>query len=322
MRLLNPACFIHLKMCGKREWREQEKWLKQCRCLSLIKIFRNCLNGYKIRSPSILTLNCLSLSQPQLKNNQKKSRLNPEPRPGLATREDAGIAVVPRCLLLQPSAMRTHGRTLPFSRAGGPRPKSKSERRWRNKMLQRTPHSWSAFCPLPLLPQREVLRLGRRYTHPTRGCAQPKMKIRKLKIENLRGLSHVECDFDQPTNVIVGPNAVGKTTILEAVRLAKGCCETSNFLNWWFKPVFSRRMVLEGVGFGVAGLTAVPATRQDRRHCRWPMSPPAGWTSIDHSQCTAEDQRLPQSSASRRLHASDNRNGGRVGCRFCRSGEP
>jgi predicted ATPase len=48
------------------------------------------------------------------------------------------------------------------------------------------------------------------------------MKIRKLTIENLRGLSHVECDFDQPTNIIVGPNAIGKTTVLEAIRLAKG----------------------------------------------------------------------------------------------------
>ena len=47
------------------------------------------------------------------------------------------------------------------------------------------------------------------------------MKIRKLQIENLRGLSHVECDFDQATNIIVGPNAIGKTTILEAIRLAK-----------------------------------------------------------------------------------------------------
>lgn len=47
------------------------------------------------------------------------------------------------------------------------------------------------------------------------------MKILKLKIENLRGLSDVDFKFDQPTNVIVGPNAIGKTTILEAVRLAK-----------------------------------------------------------------------------------------------------
>jgi predicted ATPase len=47
------------------------------------------------------------------------------------------------------------------------------------------------------------------------------MKIRKLEIDNLRGLSHVECDFDKPINVIVGPNAIGKTTILEAVRLTK-----------------------------------------------------------------------------------------------------
>lgn len=47
------------------------------------------------------------------------------------------------------------------------------------------------------------------------------MRIKKLKIENLRGLSNVSFEFDQLTNVIVGPNAIGKTTILEAVRLVK-----------------------------------------------------------------------------------------------------
>jgi predicted ATPase len=47
------------------------------------------------------------------------------------------------------------------------------------------------------------------------------MKIRKLTINNFRGLSHIECEFDQATNIIVGPNAIGKTTVLEAVRLAK-----------------------------------------------------------------------------------------------------
>ena len=47
------------------------------------------------------------------------------------------------------------------------------------------------------------------------------MKIRTLRIENFRGLSQIHCEFDKPTNVIVGPNAIGKTTLLEAVRLAK-----------------------------------------------------------------------------------------------------
>src|SRR4051794_36704264 len=47
------------------------------------------------------------------------------------------------------------------------------------------------------------------------------MKIRKLTIDNFRGLSHIECEFDKSTNIIVGPNAIGKTTVLEAVRLAK-----------------------------------------------------------------------------------------------------
>ena len=47
------------------------------------------------------------------------------------------------------------------------------------------------------------------------------MKLRKLCVENFRGLSAVEFEFDEKTNVIVGPNAVGKTTVLEAIRLAK-----------------------------------------------------------------------------------------------------
>lgn len=47
------------------------------------------------------------------------------------------------------------------------------------------------------------------------------MKIRQLTIKNFRGLSDVVFDFDKSTNVIVGPNAIGKTTVLESVRLAK-----------------------------------------------------------------------------------------------------
>ena len=55
------------------------------------------------------------------------------------------------------------------------------------------------------------------------------MKIQKLKIENLRGLSDVGFEFDQPTNVIVGPNAIGKTTILEAIRLVKALLMPRHF---------------------------------------------------------------------------------------------
>jgi AAA15 family ATPase/GTPase len=47
------------------------------------------------------------------------------------------------------------------------------------------------------------------------------MKLRNLRVDNFRGLSQVEFDFDKPLSIIVGPNAIGKTTILEAVRLAK-----------------------------------------------------------------------------------------------------
>lgn len=47
------------------------------------------------------------------------------------------------------------------------------------------------------------------------------MKLRNLRIENFRGLGLVDFDFDKPLGVIVGPNAIGKTTILEAIRLTK-----------------------------------------------------------------------------------------------------
>lgn len=47
------------------------------------------------------------------------------------------------------------------------------------------------------------------------------MKIRNLSINNFRGLSAIACDFDRSMNVIVGPNAIGKTTVLEAIRLTK-----------------------------------------------------------------------------------------------------
>jgi predicted ATPase len=48
------------------------------------------------------------------------------------------------------------------------------------------------------------------------------MKLKSLKIKNFRGLNDVEAAFDRDVSVIVGPNAVGKTSVLEAIRLAKG----------------------------------------------------------------------------------------------------
>lgn len=47
------------------------------------------------------------------------------------------------------------------------------------------------------------------------------MKIVLMNISNFRGLQNVSLEPDKDTNVIVGPNAIGKTTILEAVRLLK-----------------------------------------------------------------------------------------------------
>jgi predicted ATPase len=47
------------------------------------------------------------------------------------------------------------------------------------------------------------------------------MKLKQLRIKNFRGLSDIDVKFDRDVSVIVGPNAIGKTSILEAIRLTK-----------------------------------------------------------------------------------------------------
>ena len=47
------------------------------------------------------------------------------------------------------------------------------------------------------------------------------MHLNRVRIQNFRGLEDITVEFTRRANVIVGPNAIGKTTILEAIRLAK-----------------------------------------------------------------------------------------------------
>ena len=47
------------------------------------------------------------------------------------------------------------------------------------------------------------------------------VRLTQLVVRNFRGLESIEVAFDNRVNIIVGPNAVGKTTVLEAIRLAK-----------------------------------------------------------------------------------------------------
>lgn len=45
------------------------------------------------------------------------------------------------------------------------------------------------------------------------------MRLRHLKIENFRGVSHFECDLGDGMNAFVGVNGSGKTTILNAIEI-------------------------------------------------------------------------------------------------------
>ncbi|HZB87860.1 MAG TPA: AAA family ATPase [Terracidiphilus sp.] len=48
------------------------------------------------------------------------------------------------------------------------------------------------------------------------------MRFTKVKVKNFKALTDLEVDLSGRCNVLVGPNAVGKTTVLDAIRLAKG----------------------------------------------------------------------------------------------------
>jgi len=47
------------------------------------------------------------------------------------------------------------------------------------------------------------------------------MHLKRLRVSNFRSLEEIDVEFDSLVSVIIGPNAIGKTTILEAIRLAK-----------------------------------------------------------------------------------------------------
>lgn len=47
------------------------------------------------------------------------------------------------------------------------------------------------------------------------------MHLSKLSVKNFRALDDIDVEFGPGINVIVGPNAIGKTTVLEAIRLPR-----------------------------------------------------------------------------------------------------
>jgi len=81
------------------------------------------------------------------------------------------------------------------------------------------------------------------------------MHINHIAIRNFKALTDIDCDLNPRVNVIVGPNAVGKTTILQAIRLTKALLaprlqnETQQVLVSLgaASPHFPQRMFLNGL---------------------------------------------------------------------------
>ena len=66
--------------------------------------------------------------------------------------------------------------------------------------------------------------LGARIDYPTLTIQKHRenaLHLRTLTIKNFRALDDITVDFTTRVSVIVGPNAAGKTTVIEAARLAK-----------------------------------------------------------------------------------------------------
>jgi predicted ATPase len=83
------------------------------------------------------------------------------------------------------------------------------------------------------------------------------MQLRNLIVRNFRALEEIDCELGPHVNVIVGPNAVGKSTVLQAIRLTKALLapRTSSEQNQTLislgaaSPHFPQRLFLNGLAF-------------------------------------------------------------------------
>jgi hypothetical protein len=65
------------------------------------------------------------------------------------------------------------------------------------------------------------LPVKRGWRQTREGILGGRMWLKTAIIKNFRGIENLSIQFEKRADVIVGPNAIGKTTLLEAIRLTK-----------------------------------------------------------------------------------------------------
>ncbi len=83
------------------------------------------------------------------------------------------------------------------------------------------------------------------------------MQLRNLIVKNFRVLEDIDCELGPQMNVIVGPNAVGKSTVLQAIRLTKSLLapriqseQQQTFISLGAaSPHFPQRLFLTGLAY-------------------------------------------------------------------------
>ena len=63
------------------------------------------------------------------------------------------------------------------------------------------------------------------------------MKIKKIRIENFRGIEHFECEFGENITTIAGDNGTGKTTVADAISWILFDRNTTDEKNWLPKTI-------------------------------------------------------------------------------------
>jgi hypothetical protein len=99
------------------------------------------------------------------------------------------------------------------------------------------------------------------------------MRLKNIHVRNFRALEEIDVDLESPVSVIVGPNAIGKTTMLEAIRLVKALVAPRSQTESNQALVALGAMLPYNPQRAIPGAIARDMSRQVEIRCRYELLP-------------------------------------------------